>query len=244
MNKYDFWLRDHNAAFFGPVGYQPIYEFARPTHEQFRQDCCELVACYPEQRRENFDQLALDTIWRAVRTFCDQSEVIRDADVPAEILDGTMPPVFQGVHRRIFEGGYAQRVVYLAGTGVTSGQYLLWHRDRLHLNRDYRVDDGGGILSIRLQVLADCVNTLNPELAAAIATLMAPAAAGDPPAIPPIAAKKMHERLASRNAKIIQERRRLDALGVRNWVKPLQKAVPEASDLSRQTLINIINSNK
>ena len=70
------------------------------------------------------------------------------------------------------------------------------------------------------------------------ATLAAQIDAVEPPQT---VVKKMPERLAQRNAKIIEERQKLDSRGVRNWVKPLKKAVPEASDLSRQTLTNIVN---
>jgi hypothetical protein len=172
MTKYDFWLKDHKSAFNTPRGYEPVYEFARSTHKQFREELCELIACYPDKSKDNFDQRALDVIWDLVCAVFRESKVLRKEGIPAVLRDGAKPALLKFDHVRYFEGGYTQRIAYVAGKGVKSGSYWVWYQDRFHVNRDYRVDDANCVCAMTLQTVFQCAAKLNPGLTAAIEKLV------------------------------------------------------------------------
>lgn len=174
MTKYDLWLKAHGGGFFGPGYYEPSYEFSRPTHDQFKNDLRELIACYPDGKPDDFDEQSLDTVWQTVSELRITSEHLEQTDVPAEIVDGTTQPLFELGHLRIFSDGYAQYMAYTIGGDVEGGFRLLWRRDRFHLNRDYRIDEEGHICAVKLPMLAACAGALNPKLAAAIKDIVGP----------------------------------------------------------------------
>ena len=173
MTDYDWWLRDHPGAINGPDYYEPFYEFSRRTNAEFRRDVCELVARYPSPVRLPIDSRIEGTIWAQVFTAFSESNVVPSTDVPKDILDGSIAPMFQNNRCQLFSGGYRQQIGYIIGGGIEAGYRALWHKDRFDISRDYSVDDHGMVRGMSLPTLAACTRKLNPQLNAAIDALVA-----------------------------------------------------------------------
>lgn len=171
MNKYDVWLNARGSGIFGP-GVGPPHAFRRQTHEKFKDALCELIACYPDGKLEDFDQEAFDVIWDTFTHRRIESAWVQNADIPSGIADGTTPPLYEHKQLRIFDGGYTQYVAYLTGAGVESGFYWRWRRDRFHLFGDYLFDSEGKLCSVTLPMLKYCAGALNPQLAAKITDIL------------------------------------------------------------------------
>lgn len=170
MTKYDIWLKETGSGVFGP-GVEPPNQFSRPTHERFKADLCELIACYPNGKPEDVDQHALDIVWEKFNWRRSEAAAIRDADIPAGILNGVTRPLLELDRLRFFEGGYTQYVAYVCGQGVEPGFYWCWRRDRFHVYRDYYVDSNGELRAVTLEMLGLCAVELNQALAVATADL-------------------------------------------------------------------------
>ena len=173
MTDYDWWLRDHPGAINGPDYYEPFYEFSRRTNAEFRRDVCELVARYPSPVRLPIDSRIEGTIWAQVFTAFSESNVVPSTDVPKDILDGSIAPMFEDNRCQMFPGGYRHLLGYIFGGGIEAGYRALWHKDRYDISRDYSVDDHGMVRGMSLPTLAACTRKLNPQLNAAIDALVA-----------------------------------------------------------------------
>lgn len=170
MNKYDIWLKARGSGVIGP-GIEPPYEFSRKTHREFKDALCELIACYPHGKLDDFDQSALDVIWDAFNQRRSEAVPIREADLPSELVNNATQPSIEREGLRIFEGGYVQYAAYLVGSGVEGGLSWCWQRDRFHLYADYRVDRNGEICAVKLPMLAACAIELNDQLVSEIRKL-------------------------------------------------------------------------
>ena len=218
--------------------------FRHDSPAELRDRVIEIVACYPTRPFERVSADRRDQIWECALSTLSETNSVAQNEVPSAVRDALEAALKHESNRLKGEAISLFRWQNASGYRcfVNRGEYE-WSVSRWLQGVDYE-----GQLSapsavenrILKSIAAECGNT---ALRDAIAGLYGICAITENPRV---TNKKLsvQARQADRNIKAQAEYARLDREGVRNWVKPLQKAVPEVAKLSRQQLTNIVKGKK
>ena len=91
---YEFWLEERRSWFcVGENTEVSEFQFSRPTHQEFRNDLCELFARYPAKVRSPCDPSIVGVIWTQIQDVFDDSRPLRTSELPADIVNGSQKPL-------------------------------------------------------------------------------------------------------------------------------------------------------
>lgn len=167
---YEFWLEERRSWFcVGENKEVSEFQFSRPTHQEFRNDLCELFARYPAKVRNLCDPSIVAVIWTQVQDVFDDSRPLRTSELPADIVKGSQKPLVEEATRRIYEDGIEANAVCIAGKGVQTGFRWMYSRHRFHLGRDYQVDANCRVIGMSMATVLACTKFINPQLAQVLA---------------------------------------------------------------------------